>query len=392
MNIVFAGEEFPNTVVKSIFLAGPSPREASVEDWRNNFVKIIEEKGFDGTLYIPIPKNRFYKDYSEDKEWTYDSQIEWECKARNRADALLFWIPRSNKNKMPGLTTNIEFGEDLFKSNLFYGRPNDAESCRYLDKRMVMLKPDYVSVSDENILVDNVLNYLSEGSYREGVEVEVPLYIWESSNFKSWYSSLRMGGNKLLSFTLKDTLMVGRNKDYLFYFNAHVSVWVEKEQRYKANENIFSRSNISSILSWYYDKDKDEKYVVLVKEFRSPVNNNEGFVFELPGGSSFDDISYQENAQTEYFEEVGLFIEDASRFNLVSTRQLAGTFGTHLSHLYSVELNKDEFEKIIEISKEEKPLGAHNSEITYVIVLKENEIYNVPVDYSTIGMIKESLK
>ena len=128
-----------------------------------------------------------------------------------------------------------------------------------------------------------------------------------------------------------------------------------------------------------------------MKEFRSPVSNKEGFVFELPGGSSFDDISYQENAQTEYFEEVGLMIEDKTRFVKVSQRQLAATFGTHISHLYSVKLNKEEFLKLKEISLEEKALGMHNDEITYVILVKEKDLYNVPVDYSTIGMIKEAL-
>lgn len=389
MNIIFAGDNFPDYVEKTIFLAGPSPREPSVKDWRNSVVEALEKKGFDGTLYIPIPRKRFFNDYEKDEKWTYDDQIEWECLARQRADALLFWIPRSMEGKMPALTTNIEFGEDLRFPNVFYGRPDSAESCRYLDRRMGMLNRP---VSDNiNDLLDNILQYINDGALRKGSETQVPLYIWKSSNFTSWYNNLKHNANELLEFKLKDVVMIGKNKDIVFYFNAHVSVWVEKEKRYKANENIFSRSNISSIMSYYEDPNTFEKTIVLVKEFRSPVSNNEGFVFELPGGSSFEDISYQENAQTEYFEEVGLMVEDASRFNKISERQLAATFGTHTSHLYSLKLNEDEFTKLKSLSLEEKPLGMHNDEITYVILVKEKELYKYPLDYSTIGMIKEVL-
>lgn len=389
MNIIFAGEDFPKYVKKTIFLAGPSPREEAVDDWRNQVVEQLKEKEFDGTIYIPIPRKRFYKNYTEDKSWTYDNQVEWECLARQRADALLFWIPRNTKGKMPGLTTNIEFGEDLRFPNIFYGRPDEAESCRYLDKRIEMQKKEFYNNIDD--LINNILKYLGEGSERKDAETEVPLYIWKTPNFSSWYNNLKESGNSLLNFKLKDVVMIGRNKDIVFYFNAHVNIWVEKEKRYKANENIFARTNISSIISYYEDPESLEKTVVLVKEFRSPVSNIEGFVFELPGGSSFDDISYQENAQTEYFEEVGLMIEDKTRFIKVSQRQLAATFGTHISHLYSLKLTKEEFLKLKDISLEEKPLGMHNDEITYVVLAKEKDIYNIPVDYSTIGMIKEAL-
>lgn len=389
MNIVFAGDDFPSVVEKTIFMAGPSPREENVKDWRNEAVKILESKGFNGTLFIPIPHDRFYNKYDENKGWSYDGQVEWECAARDRADVILFWVPRSVKEKMPALTTNIEFGEDMYKPNVFYGRPDYAESCRYLDKRIEMFKRVFFNTLDE--LINNVISYLGDGSIRKEGEVEVPLFIWKSSNFKSWYKNLKLNNNKLLSFLLKDVIMVGKNKDILFYFNAHVNVWVEKEKRYKANESIFARTNISSILSYYIDPITLEKTVVLVKEFRSPVSNSEGFVFELPGGSSFEDVSYQENAQTEYFEEVGLTIEDITRFKLVSKRQLASTFGTHISHLYKIELNNKEFEKLKLIAMEEKPLGMHNDEITYVVMVKEKDIYDIPVDYTTIGMIKEAL-
>lgn len=390
MNIVFSDEAFPEKVVKSIFLAGPSPRSATKfwreNDWRKNAIKILESNGYDGIVYVPIPKNRFFDQDSVDSGWSYDNQIEWECKARARADALVFWVPR--RKEMPALTTNIEFGEDLHKPNIFYGRPDEAESCRYLDKRLL----DNGKLVHNNMesLFTEVIDYLDEGSLREKGETEVPLCIWKSSSFKSWYGNLKESGNKLLSFDLKETISVGAEREFLFFFSAKVNVWVEKEQRYKANECIFSRTNISSVVSYYVDPETKERTIALAKEFRSPVSNKEGFVYELPGGSAFDNQSYLKNAQSEYWEEMGVDIEQ-SRFKLVSERQLAATFGTHTSHLYKLELNKEEFEQLKERSLVEHEMGLHNDELIYVVLVKEKDLYDLPMDYTTLGMIFEGL-
>jgi len=49
------------------------------------------------------------------------------------SDTILMWIPRKIKNKLYGLTTNIEFGMYIKQSKLIYGRPNDSDKNRYLD-------------------------------------------------------------------------------------------------------------------------------------------------------------------------------------------------------------------------------------------------------------------
>lgn len=38
---------------KSIFLAGPTPRENNDVSWRVEACKILEDNGFDGIVYIP---------------------------------------------------------------------------------------------------------------------------------------------------------------------------------------------------------------------------------------------------------------------------------------------------------------------------------------------------
>ena len=49
---------------KSIFLAGPTPREEKVASWRVDAVKKLEELGFDGVVFVSeystwVPKTNY---------------------------------------------------------------------------------------------------------------------------------------------------------------------------------------------------------------------------------------------------------------------------------------------------------------------------------------------
>ena len=187
-NIVFSDQSIPQQITKSIFLAGPSPRTKDIHDWRHDALSLFEKNEFDGTIFIPVPKERFYgKDDSPD--WTYDNQVEWECKARNVSDIILFWIPRDIKNGMPAFTTNIEFGEDIHSGKIIYGRPDNAEKCRYLDKRIIEIKENVFNNLNE--LIQYGITKLGSGSLRINGEVNVPLFIWNTEQFQSWYSSVK---------------------------------------------------------------------------------------------------------------------------------------------------------------------------------------------------------
>lgn len=110
---------------KSVFLAGPTPRDKAVYSWRPYAVKLLREMNFDGVVYVP--------EYSTGEVLNdYDSQIAWEWKALDNAGAILFWVPRNLEN-MPAFTTNVEFGYWVRDDRTFYGRPDSAELVRYLD-------------------------------------------------------------------------------------------------------------------------------------------------------------------------------------------------------------------------------------------------------------------
>jgi hypothetical protein len=121
MQLVFADDVLPQQVRKTIFLAGPNPRykdgDAIQTTWRHNAIEYLEHRGFDGHVFIPLPKGSFFGDYVVGAVSDYDHQIKWEDEAMARADVILFYVPRSNE--LQGLTTNIEFGRYLDSGRIF---------------------------------------------------------------------------------------------------------------------------------------------------------------------------------------------------------------------------------------------------------------------------------
>jgi 8-oxo-dGTP pyrophosphatase MutT (NUDIX family) len=359
MQLVFSDDIFPTHVVRSIFLEGPSPRQNDVPHWRYEALEILETMRFDGTVFIPVPRARFLLGADDAASWTYDGQIEWECAARKRADVKVCWLARTIDRSqadlgMPGFTTNFELGEDFDTGNLVYGRPASAEKCRYMDKRVASLGlPVHESLED---LLNAAIESLGEGAERSGGEVHVPLFIWRSPQFQSWYGQLKAAGNRLESAELAHEVTFGGR--FLFSYILWVNVWVEKEQRFKSNEFIFSRTDISTVIAYNRSPDSRAVRLALVREFRSPANNALGYVFEAPGGSSTkpgkDPL---ENAADELREELGLTIDDLSRFKTVGTRQVAATLSTHKAHVYAIELTGAEMDYLEAIEIRGLPRG-----------------------------------
>lgn len=137
---------------KSIFLAGPTPRDEAVHSWRPYAIKLLREMGFDGVVYVP--------EYSTGEVLhNYDSQIAWEWKALDNAGAILFWVPR-NLETMPAFTTNVEFGYWVRDDRAFYGRPSSAVLVRYLDSLYKRHHKDRLVYTDLHSLCGRCCDYL----------------------------------------------------------------------------------------------------------------------------------------------------------------------------------------------------------------------------------------
>lgn len=412
MHLVFSDQPLPSSQTKSVFLAGPSPRRADEADWRPEALALLRALGFDGTVFIPIPRNRFSDasvhtredaSFENDPSWSYDNQVYWECRARAMADLIVFWVPRVIDHTkadlgMPALTTNFEMGEDLASGKVLYGRPAHAVKCSYLDQRA---RSHGLQVhSTLTSLLAQAVDILGDGATRQGGEAQVPLRIWRSPMFQSWYANLKAAGNRLDGAVLLNQVTVGGA--FLFSFALMVNVWVESEQRNKTNEFFVTRPDTSAVVAMHRSVGDDgapKVELALVREFRSTVNNAWGMVFELPAGSSFKPgLTAQMNAREELSEETGLHIEDASRFREVATRQLAATFSTHRAHVFAVELTAEEFAQLRKSAASGMPLGDPDyladpsGERTYVEIATMTDVFNLPVDFATLGMVVESLR
>ena len=236
MDIVYAGEEAPQIIRKSIFLAGPTPREpnfllSSPPSWRPTALKWLAQNGFeDGTVFVPEPnpKRGKWEDYSD--------QIEWEEKHLHMADCIVFWVPREMQ-RMPGMTTNVEFGRWYESGKVVLGSPIGVPKMRYLEYYAHKFHA-WIGYTLEETLRYAVLNHIGLVAIpRTGGEREVPLHIWRTPSFQKWYKAQKDAGNRLDGARVVWTFRVGPLKDIVFFWALHVDVFITKENRHNENRN-----------------------------------------------------------------------------------------------------------------------------------------------------------
>lgn len=389
MQVVYTGENIPQTFSKSIFLAGPSLRpgqEDEMTSWRNDAIQILQDIGYDGVIFCP--ENR---DGKFGKDFDYDDQIEWEEKYLNVADCIVFWIPRdlsldSKDNiKLPAFTTNIEWGAWADSGKVVLGAPEDAEKMGYLKHYAEEFNVPFSENLTETLR--NAIDKLGEGAERSEGERYVPLFIWKLDSFQDWYQAQKDADNSLEDARLLYTFRP-RFKDFVFLWILQVNIYVSSEDRYKKNEVVISRPDISCVVLWHKDSGDHMEWtkIVLVKEFRSPASTSDGFVHELPSGSVKGSDADDTAAAEELQEETGFYLEP-SRLKATAVRQLAGTFSAHKAHLYYAELTDEELEWFK--SQKDIPHGVEkDSERTFVEVKTLREIMDEKlVDWTTLGMI-----
>ncbi|HCC22694.1 TPA: NUDIX hydrolase [Candidatus Falkowbacteria bacterium] len=379
MQVVYARESPPEEITKSIFLAGPSPRDDSHLNWRVEALEILQRIGYDGVVFIPLPR---------DGNWShsYDSQVIWESTYLHMADLIVFWIPR-DLHALPAFTTNVEFGWWFSSGKATLGFPVHAPKMRYLEHHA---KDECVSIfyTLEDTL-QGVVQKLGDGSLRVGGQREVPLYIWKTNHFQAWHRAQVGAGNRLDGAKVVWTFRVGPQKNFVFFWAIHVDVYIANEDRHKTNEVVISRPDIATIVAYRPAPDVLDSQVVLIREFRSPATTDDGFIREVPGGSSWKP---GENpfvtAAHELAEETGFSVE-ASRLRFVGARQVAGTLSAHKAHVFACEVTDEELESL----RQQKGVAhgvVEDTERTYVEVHRLGDLIDSrsnAVDWSMLGMI-----
>jgi 8-oxo-dGTP pyrophosphatase MutT (NUDIX family) len=377
MQIVYAQEDFPGTFARSLFLAGPAPRSKEVASWRPEALEILRQSGYNGVVFVPELRA---------KKWNgkYHEQIAWEEKALSMSDCIIFWIPRELVH-MPAFTTNIEYGEWLKSGKIVMGSPKDAPKMSYLRVRgEKYLVPQFDTLKETTLAG---MDMVKEGAMRSGAECQIPLYVWKTSSFQAWYRSQILAGNRLDGAKLEWVFLVGPKRNFVFFWILHVDIFVASENRNKSNEVVIGRPDISTVMLFRKGSDIPDTDIVLIREFRSPARTNDGFVRELPGGSSFkesdDPLAL---AASEVREETGIDIRP-EEIQPAGARQLTGVLSSHRAHLFSAEISECQLNDLRKVAG--VPYGiVGDTERTYVEIHKVREILDGNfVDWSMLGMI-----
>lgn len=374
MEIVHAREPLPTSVTRSIFLAGPTPRSPDVPSFRPALLAELAKRGFDGTVFVPEPRSGVWAS-------GYEDQIAWEEAALNRADVIAFWVPRE-MSRLPGLTTNVEWGMWMGSGKVVFGAPKEADHVRYLQHYARDL---HVPVaSDLPALVTAVIQKLGDGVPRSGGECEVPLHVFRHPTFQGWYAAQRRAGNRLDGARVLWTYFVGKDRSLLFTWALRAIVHVAAEGRQK-REIVIGRTDTSSVLLYRPGPTLLDTEVLLVREFRNAARTDDGFVHELPGGSSWkegeDPIAV---AQHEVEEETGF---RPKAIHPVAARQLAATLLAHEAALFAAELSADDVAALRAGLAEVRGVE-EDGERTYNELMTVREILEGKrVDWTTIGMI-----
>ncbi|PIR93588.1 hypothetical protein COT97_05880 [Candidatus Falkowbacteria bacterium CG10_big_fil_rev_8_21_14_0_10_39_11] len=332
MQVVYAREPMPNSFSRSIFLAGPTPRDENTQSWRPHALKILKRLKYDGVVFVPEPSG-----FTWNVEFDYHEQVEWEEAAIHRSDCIVFWLPR-DMTKLPGITTNDEWGTWKHKVKCVLGYPKDAVKVGYQKKYA-----DDRKIAVTNKLEDTLqsaLEFIGRGEYRVGGECDVPLMIWRRPEFKEWHRAQVSQGNIVRQARL--SWIFSSKPGHVFFWAMHVSVYIAAENRQKDNEVIVGRPDIAVAVMYYPKKTPELTEIVLVKEFRSPVRNPDGYVWELPGGSSKIFASSHDVILAEIEEETSLKLS-RSRLRYHDTRQLNSTSTIHHAKIFSVKLTQAEF-------------------------------------------------
>lgn len=386
MQVIYAQEPLPTTVKKTIFLAGPSPRTDEDLSWRPEALRLLELMKYDGHVFSPEPRDGKFQDYV--------GQIEWETAALERADVILFWIPRTKM--MPGLTTNVEWGVWMKSGKVVLGSPDGAESMRYI-KHLAQKHnvPPFDSLSTATLVA---IDKLGAGSERNGDgECQVPLNVWTHPTFQAWYSAQVNAGNKLNRARVLWTFRVGPKQDIVFSWVVQVEVYIASEGRVKNNEFVLGRTDLASVVMYHHPERRSRVLltaeVVLVREFRSPGRTKTGFVYDLPGGSSKNTEDATLKVAVDEIEEETSFKVDPSRLYPVGKLQVAATLSAHTCALYGLELSAEEMQTLKEVAASGKPFGVlEETERTYVEVMTFKDIMERNIlDWSTVGMLFTTL-
>lgn len=383
MKVVYAQEALPNEINKSLFLAGPSlrPGQEGVS-WRIKALEILDMIGYDGVVFVPEARVGNFEDFN------YESQIMWETRALRASDNIIFHINRNTDQDLLGLTTNDEWGYWKDSGKCILSTELTADKVRYQEWWAKELK---IPAYHELFSAIKHVYEIQEDFIRIDGERFIPQEIWKLDQFQSWYKQLKLNRNWISDAKVLKAYRIPSNNK-IFAFSLWVNIYIRDEDRYKNNEFIFSRPDISSCVLYLPNEDLMKTELVLVSEFRSPVNNTKGKVYELPGGSSVKPGVDPKTIMVDELKEETGFVPEIEKLNFESARQICSTMLTHKSFLYSYVLSEIEMNKIKSCVGQTFGNIEDTERTELHVVTLEDAINMQYLDWSNLGQIMSVIK
>lgn len=330
MHKVYQNETPPYKFSQSLFLAGGSIREGQEGmSWRKEALRILDDVGYKGVVYLPENREGRLEEHQD---------TNWEQNCLDTSDVILMWLPANDT--LPCYGSRVEYGRYATTGRLVLGYPEDAQGLSYIHHDSQKL---HIPLSHSlTHTIQDAMDLLGDGVERSLGERCIPLQVWKTHQFQSWYKNLLKSHNRLESAkVLYNISSEGEIGITLF----RPCVYIAEEDRVKDEETVIARSDTVSVCLWKEVEESEDTEIVLVKEFRAPANNKSGYVYELPGGACENDEDAQEAAIREVLEEVGLDLEE-ERLKYVGSRQVYATLLAHKAHLFAYHLNEEELEKV----------------------------------------------
>ena len=278
LTLVRPGDAAPESFERSVFVAC-----ASAAAWETAALEQLQAAGItSGTVFVgdEAPENAGWRDA-----------------AANISDAIACWAADEPSDELRA--TILRWGSS---GKLFLGHADGSWAMP-----LAAPFPQLSAQPDLPGLMAAVGKMVKAGAERVGPEREVPLMIWRTPPWGLWYESQKAAGNRLDGAKVEWTFRVGPGGAFVLFWAIHADIHVAAENRNKSNEVVIARPDVCCTLAYVPGRSLIDTEIIVIKEFRSPCRNENGFVYELPGGSSFKPNSdvYQ-TAADELREETGL--------------------------------------------------------------------------------------
>ncbi len=382
--VLCALEPLPPAFSAAVFLAGVPGR------WRREAVELFCQAGFDGVMIVPEPRRR-PGSTTPGEPPDPERLAVWQEEALRHTDVLLLWLGDGGAHD-PEVAEL--WGQWQRSSRVGLGAPGDTTGSivRTASRQRIAVHTTLAET------VTHCLALLSPGALRRGGERAVPLILWRSPGFQSWYKALRGAGHRLDDAQLEWSYRSKSAGRPPLLWAMRPRVFLPSEHRHKAGEVVVGRSDVSATVLYYRQGPRrGDTLVALVREFRSAVRNHKGYGLMLPGGSAAQATEREQDARVtalkEVAEETGLRLDPNQLQAVVAgDRQLVASLSCHHAHLFRAELSAAQLQELRTTAAAGRPLGANPNERCFVFLRTLRELQDDPdLDWSQLGMLLHAL-